>query len=84
MEVRLRVFAMLRERLGASNVSLALPEGSTVSDLLKAVERRYPRLLKGVSPLLIAVNAEYVEGSFPLSDRDEVALVPPVSGGVGR
>jgi molybdopterin synthase catalytic subunit len=77
MRVRVRLFAMLRERAGGrSELELDLPEGARVRDALAAVEHLAPGL-----PLVLAVNREYAAPEDALSADDEVALVPPVSGG---
>ncbi len=76
MHVRVRLFAMLRERAGASELELELPDGARVRDALAAVEE----LAAGL-PLVMAVNREYVDGDAPLAPGDELALIPPVSGG---
>jgi molybdopterin synthase catalytic subunit len=76
MVVRIRLFAMLRERAGASELSLELPEGACVRDALAAVEQ-----LAGGLPLVMAVNREYADADAPLAPGDELALIPPVSGG---
>jgi molybdopterin synthase catalytic subunit len=76
MVVRIRLFAMLRERAGASELSLELPEGARVRDALAALSE----LADGL-PLVMAVNREYASEDAPLSAGDELALIPPVSGG---
>jgi MoaE-MoaD fusion protein len=76
MHVRIRLFAMLRERAGTSELSLELPEGACVRDALAAVEE-----LAGGLPLVMAVNREYADADAPLAPGDELALIPPVSGG---
>jgi molybdopterin synthase catalytic subunit len=78
MVVRIRLFAMLRERAGASELSLELPEGARVRDALAALSE----LADGL-PLVMAVNREYASEDAPLSAGDELALIPPVSGGAG-
>ena len=78
MFVRIRLFAMLRERAGASELQLELPDGARVRDALAAVEE-----LAGGLPLVMAVNREYADEDAPLSAGDELALIPPVSGGAG-
>jgi len=83
MKVRVRLFAALREMLGASELTLELADGQTVSDLYRELCDRYPRLAEYGSLLLYSVNAEYVPPEHPLRDGDEVALIPPVSGGCG-
>lgn len=76
MRVRIRLFAQLRERAGASELDLDLPEGAVVADALAAVGD----LAEGL-PLVMAVNREYAAADQPLHAADELALVPPVSGG---
>ncbi len=77
MRVTVRLFAGLRELAGRS--SLELDDVATVADV-------WPRLGLGAEPagLLYAVNREYMERSHVLADGDEVALIPPVSGGSFR
>ena len=76
MKVRVRLFAALRERAGTSNVEVELPEGASVGDVWSTLDL-------GAEPegLLYAVNRGYAEKSSPLSAGDEVAVIPPVSGG---
>jgi molybdopterin synthase catalytic subunit len=76
MLVRVRLFAQLRERAGRSEIELELPDGARVSDALDAVGD----LAEGL-PLVMAVNREYARADHPLTASDELALVPPVSGG---
>ncbi len=76
MVVRIRLFAMLRERAGASELSLELPEGALVRDALAELES-----LAGGLPLVMAINREYASEDAPLAAGDELALIPPVSGG---
>jgi molybdopterin synthase catalytic subunit len=76
MKVAVRLFAGLRERAGRSEIELELPDGALVSDALAAVGD----LAAGV-PLVMAVNREYAAAEHPLAPGDELALIPPVSGG---
>jgi molybdopterin synthase catalytic subunit/molybdopterin converting factor small subunit len=76
MEVTVRLFAMLRERAGVSELMLDLPEGARVSDALDSLEG----LAEGI-PLVMAVNREYADAGRVLDPGDELALIPPVSGG---
>ena len=77
MEVTVRLFAMLRERAGTREVTLDLPDGARVSDALAALRDVAPPEL----PLVMAVNREYVRDDRVLDPGDELALIPPVSGG---
>ena len=79
--VTVRLFAVYRERVGAEQVLLNLPAASTVSDVMDEVGRRYPRVASLAGTTMVAVNQEYAEGDHRLQDGDEVALIPPVSGG---
>ena len=70
------MFAGLRERAGAAELELELPEGAIVADALERVQG----LTDGV-PVVMAVNQEYADAAVALHPGDEVALIPPVSGG---
>src|ERR1700753_1228280 len=76
MNVTVRLFAGLRERAGRDEVALELPDGALVSDALA----RMSDLIDGV-PVVMAVNREYADDGRPLTAGDELALIPPVSGG---
>ena len=76
MRVTVRLFAMLRERAGSDRVELELPDGARVADALAAVEH-----LAGGLSLVMAVNREYAAEDQRLEAGDELALIPPVSGG---
>jgi molybdopterin converting factor subunit 1 len=80
MTVRVRFFASLRERLRSSEVLREVPSGATVADLVALLHQDYPAFA-GSGRVSIAVNAEYVDTRHALADGDEVALIPPVSGG---
>jgi molybdopterin synthase catalytic subunit len=76
MRVRVRLFAGLRERAGTDEVELELPDGAQVSDALE----RLGELSAGIR-VVMAVNREYADEHLPLHAGDELALIPPVSGG---
>jgi MoaE-MoaD fusion protein len=76
MVVSVRLFAGLRERAGSAHVDVELPDGATVADLLSAMELA-PR------SCVAAINREYADAGARIAPGDEVALVPPVSGGDG-
>ena len=83
MRIRLRLFASVREIVGAGELSLEVPEGCTVGQLVQRLGEIHPRLQGLASSLLLAVNREYRPAEHPLQDGDEVGLIPPVSGGAG-
>jgi molybdopterin synthase catalytic subunit len=76
VKVSVRLFAGLRERAGTDELELELPDGARVADALAQVQHLAP----GVS-LVLAVNREYADASDVLAPGDELAVVPPVSGG---
>lgn len=80
MHVRVRLFAMLRERAGSSELELELPDGARVRDALAAAP--VAALAEGM-PLVMAINREYAREDAVLAPGDELALIPPVSGGAG-
>jgi molybdopterin synthase catalytic subunit/molybdopterin converting factor small subunit len=84
MTVRVRLFAVLRQRAGRDSVDVELEEGATVADAL-AVLAREPGLSDVLArvPVQMAVNRDYAGPETELFPDDEVALVPPVSGGEG-
>ena len=81
MKVRIKFFAILRERAGMGELSREISDGSTVADLWRQLQGDYPRLDVPGIRLLYAVNQNYVDLDHKLSDNDEVVFVPPVSGG---
>jgi molybdopterin converting factor subunit 1 len=84
MVIHVRLFAMLRERAGRDRVELRLADGATVRDALEAVgaEHDLGDLIARL-PIVAAVNREYVPEESALAEGDELALIPPVSGGEG-
>ncbi len=76
MRVSVRLFAGLRERAGEDQIELELADGASVGDALAALSD----LTDGIS-VVMAVNREYADAATPLSAGDELALIPPVSGG---
>lgn len=77
MSIRIRYFASLREAMGRVEEHIAAEGIATVSDIWKAVNQGRPL----PDNLLCAVNMEYAEGATAVSDGDEVAFFPPVTGG---
>jgi molybdopterin synthase catalytic subunit len=81
MHITLRFFAIVRERIGESERVIELPEGSRASDVLAYVAQHFEALAPLFRTSMLMLNHEYVDGEAPLSDGDEVAFIPPVSGG---
>jgi MoaE-MoaD fusion protein len=76
MKVTVRLFAALRERAGTGEVQLELADGARVQDALDALAE-----ISGDTPVVMAVNREYADAGTTLYPNDELALIPPVSGG---
>lgn len=81
MKIKVKFFAILRERAGTAEITKDIGDGSTITDLWHALQQDFPRLNVAGIRLLYAVNQNYVSPDFELSDRDEVVFIPPVSGG---
>lgn len=81
MKIKVKFFAILRERAGAGEVDREVKEGCTVRELWQTLQLDYPKLASAETRLLYAVNQNYVHGDHTLKERDEVVFVPPVSGG---
>ena len=81
MMVNVLFLASLTDHLGARQVSLDLAENATVSDALDALQLRFPDIENVLENLTVAVNHCYTDAHRQLSAGDEVALIPPVSGG---
>jgi molybdopterin converting factor subunit 1 len=82
MDVRIRLFAQLRQTAGSEFLDTELPDGATVADALRELARRPP--LDAVLdrlPVRMAVNRELAASDLRLHPGDELALLPPVSGG---
>jgi molybdopterin converting factor subunit 1 len=79
--IRVRLFALLREKAGTGEADLSLPDGATVGAAAEAVAARFPAVRDAASRAMYAVNQEYATAATVLRDGDELALIPPVSGG---
>src|SRR3954447_20954127 len=80
MQLTVRLFAGLRERAGAGSLAVELAEPATVADLLAALDGTPVGGMPDRS-FIVAVNREYADRAAPVRAGDEVALIPPVSGG---
>jgi len=81
MKVRVRFFAALREHVDRAEVVWELGPQQTVGDLWDALQNAFPGLGGLSGHVAFAVNQEYVDSAHCLHDNDEVAIIPPVSGG---
>src|SRR5690242_13882456 len=83
MHIRVRLFAIQRELAGTRDLGLELPDGATIEDAWTAVVDRHPVLAPGRPSVRFARNAAYAPPATVLADGDELAIIPPVSGGSG-
>lgn len=81
MQVEVRVFGGLTERVGGARVTLVLPAHATVADLRRAVATEHPAITPLLSSAVVAVDLEVVGDEHPLAGAHEIALLPPVAGG---
>lgn len=81
MQITVRYFAIMREHLGTDVETLDVPEGTTAGEVFALATRDAPRLARLQRAVMVMVNEDYAEPDHPLQDGDDVALIPPVSGG---
>jgi molybdopterin converting factor subunit 1 len=84
MQIRVLFFGMLKDLMGRDNDYLDLPEGATVGEVLRRYTATIPRLKDLLPSIALSVNQEYVGPEVKLKANDEVALLPPVSGGAPK
>jgi molybdopterin converting factor subunit 1 len=80
MKVNVKFFALGRELVGDTDLEIELDEEKSVQSLIELLKSKHPKL-KELKSFLVAVNMEYAGMQHPLKDGDEVAIIPPVSGG---
>jgi molybdopterin synthase sulfur carrier subunit len=80
MEITVLAFGIAKDIFGGSSVTVELAVNATTADLKTSLETKYPRL-KQLASYMVAVNNEYAGDAGIITDRDEVAIIPPVSGG---
>lgn len=80
MKIWLLAFGIVKEIFKVNRIEISLPEGSTVNGLRKNLEHQFPAI-KRLSTYMIAVNNEYAGEDVILKSEDEIAIIPPVSGG---
>jgi molybdopterin converting factor subunit 1 len=81
MRITVKFFASTADLIGSRQIALDLDEGATVGDLREAVGEQYPKLRPFLPTIVCAVNESYESPQTVLREGDDVALIPPVSGG---
>src|SRR3954469_22738291 len=86
MVLQVRLFAVLRERAGRDSLEIEVAQGATVAEALRALASESEPLgaALGAMPVVMAVNRSYVDSDATLAPGDELALIPPVSGGASE
>lgn len=79
MKIKVRLFATYREKVGRGELEMEVEEGATIGALAQRLEKDFPQLR--LRPLIAALNSQYVEPDALLREGDEVAFLPPMSGG---
>lgn len=81
MRVTVRLFARLRELVGGGELQREVPDDATVATVWQALAREHPAIAPYAESMSCAVNADYARMTTRLQEGDEVAFLPPVSGG---
>jgi molybdopterin synthase catalytic subunit len=81
MRVNVKLFAIVRERAGTAELVIHLRPGATVADAVEALTEKFPDLASFLPRVAFALNQSYVKRDVALKEGDELALIPPVSGG---
>jgi len=81
IQIKVRLFATLRQQAGWAEQTISAPDGCTLGDLMTLLSQSSPDLKLTGRTVYAAVNQNYVKGDRVLADGDEVAIFPPVSGG---
>lgn len=79
VKVKVFFFAQSREIVGRDRIEFEIQEGEAISSLLRRLQSQFHDLL--AMQIMVAVNSEYVQNDHELHDGDEVAIIPPISGG---
>ncbi|HEU4467553.1 MAG TPA: MoaD/ThiS family protein [Nitrososphaeraceae archaeon] len=80
-KIKVKLFAILRERVGESEITITVPTGVTVNYLNSEILKKYPQLKSFNNKFVTSVNWKVTTGNTIISSKDEIALLPPVSGG---
>ena len=81
MRVTVRLFARLRDIAGTAELARDLPPGATIGDVWRQLAREFPELASYERSISSAINADYARMDQAIGDGDEIAFLPPVSGG---
>jgi molybdopterin converting factor subunit 1 len=80
-KIKVKLFAILRELVGEREITITVPTGITVSHLNDEILKKYPQLKSFNNKFVTSVNCKVTSGDTIISSKDEIAILPPVSGG---
>jgi molybdopterin converting factor subunit 1 len=80
-KIKVRLFAILREIVGEREITITVPTGITVNHLNNEILKKYPQLKSFSNIFVTSVNCRVTTGDTIITSKDEIALLPPVSGG---
>lgn len=80
MKIQILAFGIAKDIVGGATLDFEIPEGTNVAQLKRQLQKDYPSFTE-LTSLAIAINSEYAQDEQQISERDEVVLIPPVSGG---
>ncbi|HSA72318.1 MAG TPA: MoaD/ThiS family protein [Nitrososphaeraceae archaeon] len=80
-KIKVKLFAILRELVGETEIIITVPTGITVNKLNNEILKKYPQLKSFSNKFVTSVNCKVTSGDTIISSKDEIALLPPVSGG---
>jgi len=80
-KIKVKLFAILRELVGEREITITVPTGITVNHLNDEILKKYPQLKSFSNKFVTSVNCKVASGDTIISSKDEIALLPPVSGG---
>ena len=81
MRIRVKFFAIVKDRAGVAETPLDLPDGANVAAAEAALKKMFPAIAGFLRQAAYALNREYVDATAVLHEGDELAVIPPVSGG---
>lgn len=81
MSITVQFFSQLREIVGKSEITLDLPDGTSVAELLERLYRDFPELAKWDRNLLVGAGLDFVDRDHVIQPNDQIAIMPPVQGG---
>jgi molybdopterin converting factor subunit 1 len=82
MQITVKLFALMREKAGTDTVVLDMPEGAKLTQAVAVLVRHYPVLEPYIANTRFSLHMDFVDAETSLAEGDELALIPPVSGGL--